>query len=59
VRPQAVPTAVLAIDLPVLLLATLALFPILWTGGSISRREGLVLLVGYAIYLTALAWRGP
>ena len=54
VRPQSVGVEVLVRDTPVMLVATLALIPIMRSGGTISRREGGLLLVGYGVYLGAL-----
>ncbi len=42
----------LRVDLPVMLLATAVLVPVLWNGFVITRTEGAVLLGGYATYLT-------
>lgn len=58
VSPQTVPAQVLSVDVPVMLLATLALLPIVRSGGTISRREGSLLLTGYAVYLAAMFLRG-
>lgn len=54
VAPQRVPPQVIFLDVPVMLVASLALFPILWTGGRISRWEGVALLGGYALYVAVL-----
>lgn len=53
VRPQHVAPTMLTLDLPLMLLASICLLPIVWTGGKISRTEGGVLAVGYAAYV---AW---
>jgi cation:H+ antiporter len=58
VAPQRISAPVASIDTPVMLAATLALLPIMRSGGRISRGEGGVLLAGYAIYLGALIARG-
>jgi len=42
------------VDFGVMLALSLALFPLLWTGSRLNRLEGVLLLVGYAGYLT---WR--
>jgi cation:H+ antiporter len=42
-------------DNPVMALVTLVMFVFAWTGFRIGRREGGVLLAGYAGYL-ALLW---
>lgn len=51
VEPQAVARQVLYLDAPVMCLATLALLPIMRSGGVVSRTEGVALIVGYAAYL--------
>ena len=38
-------------DLPIMVATTLALLPIFWTGGVISRREGVLLVGLYGLYL--------
>lgn len=58
VRPQAVSPSMLALDTPVMVLATIALLPIMMTGGRISRVEGAILLLGYAAYLALLLFGG-
>ncbi|MBT8042618.1 MAG: calcium/sodium antiporter [Kiritimatiellales bacterium] len=45
VTPQA-----LRIDLPVMLLASIICLPFFFTGGRISRREGILFLIGYIAY---------
>lgn len=57
-RPQHLADSVLRVDVPVMVLATLALVPMIRSKGVISRREGLLLLVGYGVYLTSLLLRG-
>jgi len=54
VAPQAVSPEMLRIDIPVMILASLALIPIMRSGGKISRAEGGVLLLGYLGYLAYL-----
>lgn len=44
--------AALRVDLPVMLLATVLLVPVLWNGFVITRTEGAVLLAAYGTYLT-------
>lgn len=58
IHPQTMGPHVLAIDIPVMLLATLALVPIIQSHGIISRAEGVMLLVGYGSYLVVLLLRG-
>ncbi|MBA3315440.1 MAG: calcium/sodium antiporter [Planctomycetota bacterium] len=43
------------IDFAVMLVFSLALFPLLWTGQRLNRLEGTLLLLAYAAYL---GWRG-
>lgn len=58
VRPQSVSGEVLRVDLPLMVLATLALVPVLKTGGQISRVEGAFLVGSYAVYLVFAVMRG-
>ena len=63
IEPQFVRPQVLALDTPVMLAASLAMLPILFTGGRISRTEGGALVAGYALYVVvqlmwAPAWFG-
>jgi cation:H+ antiporter len=57
VRPQEVGSWVLTMDVPVMLISTLALVPLMRTGGVISRREGWSLLLGYLGYVCVLMLR--
>ena len=57
VVPQAIPRPVVTIDVPILVVATLALIPIARSGGRISRGEGVALLSGYGVYLASLMRR--
>ena len=50
-RPQRVTPQSIWVDAPVMLLVTLALLPMVKTGGIISRSEGIVLLLVYLGYL--------
>jgi cation:H+ antiporter len=54
VAPQSVNALILWRDTPILFVATLALIPILRTGGVVSRKEGGVLVAGYAAYLATM-----
>lgn len=54
VAPQTVPPEMLRVDIPVMIVTTLALIPILRSGGRISRGEGFALLAGYGVYLSYL-----
>jgi len=58
VGDQPVSRWVLAVDAPVMMAATLALLPVLRRDGCITRAEGVLLLLGYAVYLVALVARG-
>jgi cation:H+ antiporter len=49
--PIAVDPGILSLNLPVLLLYTIILVPIIKTGYTINRKEGVALLLGYAVYL--------
>lgn len=65
----AVPPEFVRFDIPVMIMVALACVPIFFTGGVISRQEGLVLLAYYAAYTAylilvatgsnALSWFGP
>ncbi|MDX1755734.1 MAG: calcium/sodium antiporter [Marinobacter sp.] len=60
VAPQgiAVSSAALSFDIPVMIAVAIACLPILFTGGVISRQEGLLLLgyyVAYTLYLVMAA----
>ncbi len=53
-----VSTAVVGFDIPVMIMVALACMPIFFTGGVISRKEGVVLLgyyVAYTLYLVLAA----
>ena len=54
VVPQRVDEQIFIIDGPAMLLASLALIPIVATGGRISRAEGTALLAGYVVYVGIL-----
>lgn len=58
VSPLPVPGRLLAFDLPVMLAATAALILFALTGWRIGRREGMLLLLGYGLYLGALVAAG-
>ncbi|MGB3828033.1 MAG: calcium/sodium antiporter [Ornithinimicrobium sp.] len=49
-----VPSAVLSIDLPLMVAASVALLPVIYTGARIARREGLLFVVLYVCYTTYL-----
>jgi cation:H+ antiporter len=50
-----IPPAIMAFDLPVMLAASLACLPVLFTGHEIRRWEGGLLLAAYLSYVTYLA----
>lgn len=54
VTPQAVPAQTIRLDAPVTIGASLALAAMCVTGRIISRREAVILLLGYGVYLAAL-----
>lgn len=56
ISPQTVPRQVLWFDNPVMLIASVALLPMVRTGGVISRGEGGILLLGYTAYAAMLVW---
>jgi cation:H+ antiporter len=53
VRPQVVGREVVLVHVPLMVLATLALAPVMKTGGVVSRREGIALVVAYLVYAVA------
>lgn len=50
-RPLDVVPAALRLEVPAMLLAMAALFPMAWTDRELSRSEGLVLVLGLIVYL--------
>lgn len=56
--PLTISASTLAVDMPVMLAATVLIVPILRTGHLISRREGMVLLGCYCVYLAWLLLGG-
>ena len=58
VKPQAVPVEVLSVDVPLMLVATVCLLPMMRSGGRISRAEGFALVAGYGLYLAWLLSSG-
>ncbi len=58
VHPVPVPAAALRIDMPVMAGFSVALVPIMWGGRRVSRWEGGLLLVLYALYIAWLVLRG-
>lgn len=57
--PQSVGRQVLLLDGPVMVLASLAVAPLVYSGGRLSRSEGFTLLAGYAVYLGLLLTCAP
>ncbi len=51
IAPSEVPGRIAGFDNPVMVLVTLGFLALAWTGLRVSRREGAVLLAGYAAYL--------
>ncbi|MFW8635413.1 calcium/sodium antiporter [Cribrihabitans pelagius] len=51
IAPSPVPAQIVGFDNPVMLVVSLALIGMAWTGMRISRREGGLLLAGYGAYL--------
>lgn len=58
VQPVPVPAAALRVDIPVMAALSVALLPIMWGGGRVSRGEGGLLLGLYASYIAWLVVRG-
>lgn len=58
VEPQSVGGPVLWRDVPAMILVSLALLPIMRSGGRISRIEGALLLAGFILYTAAVWWMG-
>ncbi|MHB1103375.1 MAG: calcium/sodium antiporter [Devosia sp.] len=56
VAPLSVPPQIVQIDNLVMVAATSVTVAFAWTGGRIARREGVLLLLGYAAYI---AWLWP
>lgn len=54
ITPVPVATETLRIELPVMIAFVLALVPIMWRGMVVTRKEGLMLLSGFAAFL---AWQ--
>ena len=53
--PTVVPPAILGFDLWVLLGVSIVAMLFAWTGGRLSRREGLILVLGYGVYVAFTA----
>lgn len=51
IAPSPVPAQIVGFDNPLMVLVSLALLALAWTGLRVSRREGAVLLAGYCAYL--------
>ncbi|MFC1808452.1 calcium/sodium antiporter [Candidatus Omnitrophota bacterium] len=56
IRPISIDPDVLIISIPILLVYTAVLVPILRTGFKVSRREGVALVVSYFIYLCLIVF---
>lgn len=59
ISPQRVGDQILALDTPVMVLASLALLPIAASAARISRMEGVALIVGYVGYAVVLFVLAP
>ncbi len=59
IREQEVSRQTLILDTPVMILASVALLPIMTTQARISRTEGAMLLVGYGAYVAILFTLAP
>jgi len=59
VQPQAVSQQVLVLDTPVMFAASVALLPIIRSGGRIARGEGIAMMVAYAGYVAVLLAAAP
>ena len=55
VAPTEIPAKIQSLDLPVLVAASAAVMLFAYTGGRLSRREGLVLLLAYFVYTAVTA----
>lgn len=53
--PTEIPAAILAFDLPLMIAASAAVMVFAFTGGRLSRREGLMLLAAYGLYVAGTA----
>lgn len=54
VAPQPIAGLTALVDVPVMLAFSIVLFPMVKSGGVVSRREGAALLAGYGVYLAYL-----
>lgn len=59
IQPQALKPQVIAFDTPVMLIAAIALLPIMLSGSRVTRTEGVLLLIGYTAYVTVLLVFAP
>ena len=55
-QPLAVPPSLLRFELPALFALALAIYPMMRSDGELSRREGVVLLIAYALIVAAEWW---
>lgn len=51
ISPVEIPEQIVAFDNPAMVLASLALLAFAWTGLRVGRREGALLILGYAVYV--------
>ncbi len=64
VRPQVLQVQTMALDVPMMLLASLCLVPLIWQRGRIPRAVGMLLVGSYVTYVVVLLvwapeWFGP
>lgn len=59
VRPQGVASQAMLLDTPMMLAASVALLPVMFSGGRISRLEGAAMLAAYAGYVAVLFLLAP
>ena len=59
ITPQRITPQVFSLDLPVMIVLSIACIPIMRSGARISRGEGVLLLAGYAAYMVVLFLYAP
>ena len=55
-QPVGVARSLQHIEIPALVVLAVAIYPMMKSDGELSRREGLILLVAYALFLIGEAW---
>jgi cation:H+ antiporter len=58
IKPVRVPTESLYIDIPLMIVITIALYPMFSSGRKVSRLEGVILLSVYVGYIVFVSLRG-